>query len=146
MRPFAILSVASVTALAMAWFISNLVPDKGSNRAILRIGLALIVLAAAGVVAWFLLHKRKTAAAGSGPKAVRGDQLDLILREAEAKLASAQLGPGTRINNLPVYVLIGPGGAGKTTAVVQSGLEPELLAGEVYTDGSVTATPYVNLW
>jgi len=146
MNPFAILGTATLFGLAISWLAGNLVAGSGSDRVVLRLGLSLIVLAGAGVVGWFLLQKKKAAATPSSPKPVSGGQLDLILREAEAKLASAQLGPGTRINNLPVYLVIGPEGSAKTTAVVQSGVEPELLAGEVYGDGGIVATPFSNLW
>ena len=146
MKPFAVLGAAAVVALALAWFTGNLASGTSADRMILRMGLALIVLIAAAVVAWFLLQSKKAAAPASSPKSSTGDQLDLILREAETKLASAQRGPGTRIANLPVYLVIGPAGASKTTIVAQSGVEAELLAGEVYTDGVITPTPYSNFW
>jgi type VI secretion system protein ImpL len=145
MKPFAILGTASVMALAVAWFAGQLAP-AGSDRLILRVGLSLIVLIGAAVIAWYLLQKKKSSTAPAPAKLSSGDQLDLLLREAEAKLASAQRGPGTRICNLPVYLFIGPTGTAKTTVVVESGLEPELLAGEVYADDCIKPTPYLNIW
>ena len=45
-----------------------------------------------------------------------------------------------------MVLLLGPEGSTKTTAVVRSGLDPELLAGEVFRGDTVAPTRAVNLW
>lgn len=50
------------------------------------------------------------------------------------------------VATLPLYLVIGAEGSGKTTAIVNSGLEPRLLAGEAQKDGTVLPTSAANLW
>ena len=66
-----------------------------------------------------------------------GDELDTLLAEAEAKLGSSRLVPGASFGALPVIFLVGPQGGTKTSTIVNSGLEPELLAGQVFQDTAV---------
>jgi type VI secretion system protein ImpL len=70
----------------------------------------------------------------------------VLLCDAEKKLASAQLAKGARICNLPAILLLGEASSTKTTTMLHSGLEPELLAGQVYEHGNITATRTANLW
>jgi len=76
--------------------------------------------------------------------------LKALLAEANERLArSSKLASQrvkTRLTDLPLYILMGPEGAGKTTALLQSGLEPELLAGQVFRDDTVLPTQLCNLW
>src|SRR5919197_1368263 len=65
---------------------------------------------------------------------------------ARRQLASARLTGGTTIGKFPLVLLVGPEGSAKTTIVVRSGLEPELLAGEVFRGETVAPTRAVNVW
>jgi type VI secretion system protein ImpL len=47
---------------------------------------------------------------------------------------------------VPVLLVVGPTGATKTTTIVRSGLEPELLAGDVFRGETVSPTATANLW
>jgi type VI secretion system protein ImpL len=47
---------------------------------------------------------------------------------------------------LPAVIIAGPEGSAKTTAIVRSGMNPELLAGEVYRGETVAPTRSVNVW
>ena len=97
----------------------------------------------------YLVQKKKAQAAaafapeepGSG-----GDEIALLVRDAEAKLAAAKLEQGARVGNLPVYLLMGDPGSAKTSIMLHSGLEPELLAGQVYQADNVAPTRTANLW
>ncbi len=60
--------------------------------------------------------------------------------------SSSQLPRGTKLPSLPVIFLLGDSGAGKTCVATQSGLEPELLSGQVYQDGNIAPTRLANLW
>ena len=76
-----------------------------------------------------------------------GDELSQLLNEAEERLRSSNLGKGARFASLPALFVIGARGSTKTTTIVQSGLDPELLAGHVYQEGNVVApTRFVNAW
>jgi len=43
-------------------------------------------------------------------------------------------------------LLIGTEGSGKTSTFVHSGLEPKLLAGQVYKEDEIMKTPLCNIW
>lgn len=60
------------------------------------------------------------------------------------KLASRRV--STTVTGLPMLLLTGDGGAGKTGTFLNAGLEPELLAGQVYRDSEVLPTRIANLW
>ena len=51
-----------------------------------------------------------------------------------------------KIGKLPTILLIGETASAKTTTMVHSGLEPELLAGQVYEENNLLPTPAANLW
>ena len=86
------------------------------------------------------------------PAAVPEDvaALQRLWEEASARLAaSPELGAqGQRLQleNLPLTLLIGPTGSGKTATLVNSGLEPHLLAGETQTDGPYLPSKLANFW
>ncbi len=71
--------------------------------------------------------------------------LDSLLRDATAKLAAAGRKGGT-LHTLPLLYLMGDTNAAKTTAVLRTGWNAELLAGEAMRDGEVCPTSTLNLW
>ncbi len=105
------------------------------------------VIAAVGVV-WYFWQRRKAqraeAAAAAGAEGGSADEVDALLREAENRLSAA--GKHARISGLPAIFVIGGAGATKTSTVVNSGLEPELLAGQIYQNSTVASTRMANLW
>jgi type VI secretion system protein ImpL len=84
----------------------------------------------------------KPAVIASGPVA----EIDVILRAAEAQLARAKGANAPSLAASPLVFILGPQGSGKTTAVVQSGMSTELLAGEVYRGETASPTHQVNVW
>jgi type VI secretion system protein ImpL len=60
------------------------------------------------------------------------------------KLASRRV--KTSLTKLPLFLLGGTEGSGKTSTFLKSGLEPELLAGQVFRDANVLPTRLANLW
>jgi type VI secretion system protein ImpL len=73
-----------------------------------------------------------------------------LISEANTRLAQSPTLASRRIRtsvtNLPMYLLVGPEGGGKTTTFLGAGLEPELLAGQVYRDAVVLPTKLCNFW
>ncbi len=138
--------IAVVLGLIAAFFIGYLASDKGWDRLILRIGLSLIVIAAGAAFLWF--KSGKVAPATPAPKAPAkaSDELEAALREAESKLAGARIEGGGRFDDLPVIFLVGSPGSTKTSSLINSGIEPELLSGQVYQEGHVSPTRLINLW
>ena len=133
--------VVLVLWLMLAWFLGTWLHLHSSSLWILRGGLALLGLA--GFIGYLLLTSRSD----SGPMAgAHGNELDLLLREADARLQSSSLGRAATIAGLPAIFLLGDSGTAKTSTVLHSGLEPELLAGQAYQGDAIAPTRSLNLW
>jgi type VI secretion system protein ImpL len=131
----------------LAFFTGNLIGLQGSKLWILRTALWVLGLAAAGIVVWFFWNKKKQEQAeeyaeGGGA----GDDIDHLVRDAEMRLAASRIAKGAQLGDLPAIFLIGETSSAKTTTLVNSGLDPELLAGQVYHDKDLIPTRALNLW
>jgi type VI secretion system protein ImpL len=74
-------------------------------------------------------------------------EIDSIIREADSRLAKSASTPGATLASHPVIFLIGDRGSAKTSTVLASGVEPELLSGTVYTEqNQVAPTRTANIW
>ena len=132
---------ALVLWLTLAWFLGTWLHLHGSNLWILRGGLALLGLA--GFAGYLWLGSR----AGSGPVGgAQGGEVDLLLREADGRLQASSLGRTAKVAALPAIFLLGDSGTAKTSTVLHSGLEPELLAGQAYYGDAIAPTRSLNLW
>jgi type VI secretion system protein ImpL len=130
-----------VAALSLAGVLDYFLPLAGTYRLVLWIGLGVLGVLAAALV-YFLLVPRGAAA----PVAASAQsEVDLPLAEARRRLAGSGV-KGGRIGRLPLVLVLGPGGSTKTTAVLHSGLQPELLAGNASSAEAVAATETLNLW
>jgi type VI secretion system protein ImpL len=96
-------------------------------------------------------QKKKDAAAqqaqaGVAPAAPVGESdAQQWVKEANAKLAQSK--PGIGIENLPMVFVVGDRGTAKTSTILNSGLEPELLSGQLYQqDGSIVSTRATNIF
>jgi type VI secretion system protein ImpL len=72
--------------------------------------------------------------------------VDEVFQEANNRLRFAPRMKGASVASLPVFLIVGPHGAGKTNVMVHSGLDPELLAGQVYQGAEITPTATLNIW
>lgn len=132
-----------VVAAVLVWFVGPLLGLKGTNLWVLRVGLWVLALVAAGLVAWFLAPPPRREAESDRD----GEDIDTVFRAAGARLAGARGSGRRRLGTLPLVAVLGPSGSTKTTVVVQSGLEPDLLGGEVFQqDQRIGPTPAANLW
>ncbi len=136
--------------LLLAFLLPKLLNITGTNYWILSIGLAVIGIIAAGAVIWFDARNRAESAKAIAKEAGMGDpgdELSQLLQEAEDRLRASSLGKNARFSSLPLVFVIGPKGSTKTTVITQSGLDAELLAGQVYQDGNTIApTRFANAW
>lgn len=104
---------------------------------------------------WWRLWRSRAAARPAAPSkplpVVHEDDAALaaLLAEANAALARAPgyagVGGEAPLSRLPIYLLIGPEGAGKTSTFLHSGVEPQALAGQG-NPTAVTPTRLCNLW
>lgn len=136
--------VVLVLSIVLAWLAGPVLALTGTALLILRILLVVLGAAAAGAILYlYFKEKRLDSAARNLPG---GGDLDSLLRAAEKQLATAQRTGPKSIDALPLLYILGEANSAKTTAVIKSGLDPELLAGQVYRDQDIVTTPVVNLW
>ena len=131
-------------SVVLAWLAGPLLHIEGTPLLILRILLVLLGAAAATVILVLYFKQRRRDAATRNISG--GTEMDTLLRDAEKRLASAQRTGAKSLDSLPLLYLLGEANSAKTTAVLKSGLDPELLAGQLYRDQDVIATPILNLW
>ena len=115
----------------------------GGSRWYLFMGL----MCALGLCAAALLYYFQKRGQGAGHGAHGGSgagEADPVIQEANARLAQSKA--GATVANLPMIFVIGDRGTAKTSTLLHSGLEPELLAGQVYQDNIVTATRSANIF
>jgi type VI secretion system protein ImpL len=119
---------------------------SGANAWVLRGGLTMLGLASAALIVWFF--RDPAPAAPETPETRLAGEVDQLFAAARTQLAKAKAGNGkdARFSNLPVVLVLGSPGSTKTTAVVRSGLEPELLAGEPMRGETVAPTKTANIW
>src|SRR5215208_133979 len=141
--------VAFFTFCIAAWRLAGMLGLQSKDAWMLRGGLLPLLVAVAGVLIYTfrdrLLGDASAAAAAPGV----ADDIDAMVAAAEKQLAASRAAgktAGRSIGAHPAVVVLGPEGSAKTTTVVRSGLEPELLAGDVFRGETVAPTPAVNLW
>jgi type VI secretion system protein ImpL len=137
-----------IVYLVLVWLLGMWLPLHGSDVWILRGVLALLGLIGGVVVLWYLqkAKKAKEASGESGSQAGANDDLDGLVREAIRRLKHSTLGRGSNLGSLPLVFVMGDPGSTKTTVVIHSALDPELLAGQVYRDSDVLPTTAANIW
>src|SRR5438132_9598176 len=131
--------------LVLVWILGGVLQLKSPDIWVLRGGLALIGIGAAAAFLWWRRGQRPAGSAGAEP--VDGsNEIDILIRDTEARLAASRISKGSRIGNFPLVLLMGETGSAKTSTLVNSGLDPELLAGQVYQDNRIVPTRLANLW
>src|SRR5258707_679754 len=148
MNIYLITLAALLVYLVCAWFLGSLLHLHGRDLWIFRIGLSTLGIMGAAVFLWFK-HKQKKESGGEFSSASDGPahaEVDGLIRDAEAKLAASRVEGGAKLNNLPAIFLIGDAGSAKTSTMIHSGLEPELIAGQVFQEANVVPTRSANLW
>ena len=98
------------------------------------------------IVWWKMRQQEQAADLPADAPMDPNDEVDALVREAEAKLAASQMGKGANIGTLPVVLMMGEQGTAKTSTILNSGLEPELLAGVAHQDNQVAPTRTANFW
>src|SRR5436190_3960228 len=138
----AVLLVYIVAALVLG----RVLGLTGRDAWVLRGGLTLLGIISAALILWFF--RDRTPAGPATPEAQLAGEVEQVLNTARAQLAAAKAGAtkDAQFANLPVVLVLGPPGSTKTTTVVRSGLEPELLGGEAMRGETVAPTKTANVW
>ena len=100
---------------------------------------------------WFIRWRRRVRAAAQLEEAMipavpEGDGRVLAERMSEALATLKKSGGSTYLYDLPWYVIIGPPGAGKTTALANSGIEFPLAGSDAGTVEGFGGTRYCDWW
>ena len=143
----AILGVSLLLYMGAAWVAGKALGLSESDFYILFAILSAIGVMAAGVFVWWKMRQQEASDLPADAPLDPNDEIDAIVREAEAKLAgSSQVGKGAGVATLPVVLVLGEPGTAKTSTILNSGLEPELLAGVAHQDNQVAPTRTANFW
>lgn len=100
---------------------------------------------------WVRRAARPIMATAKVPEAEPADHATLrqLMAEADARLrASPEYGMrrNVRLYDLPITLVVGPPGVGKTGTLLNSGVEPHLLAGQTFTDAGIAPTQVANFF
>ena len=144
---FYLLAIVIVLLAALGAFgIPALLHIQGTASVLFIVLVLLAGLAAAAALLWFRFRaKKEEDQAGSGGSDGAGSDVDLLINDANSKLRGSQQGAKS-LDAVPLVYILGEGGSGKTTTVLRSGLNPELLAGTAPREADVAPTPVLNLW
>lgn len=133
--------------LALTWATLKLAGLTGLSYYIVGGVLSALGIIAAAVFLWWKRRKGEGTDETVVSDTARDDEIDNLVRDADERLAASQLGSAARISSMPLLFVIGDQSTAKTSTVLNCGLQPELLAGQVYgDDNSVTPTRTANLW
>jgi type VI secretion system protein ImpL len=152
------LSVLGALLLAaLIWFAGPLIsvadyaPLEGLGVRLIIV--ALIFLVVGALIAWRIIARLRAAAAleKAMTESVQDDSDAPVLKQkmedALLTLRNSGKADGPRLYDLPWYLIIGPPGAGKTTALVNSGLRfPLAVAGGPQAVAGVGGTRYCDWW
>jgi type VI secretion system protein ImpL len=138
--------VIVIIAAALAFGLSALLHLQGLYYVIFVALLLLMgLVAATAIVVMHRRNKKREALGGEAADAGTRSELDILLNDANRKLRESQQGAKT-LEFLPLIYILGDAGSAKTTTLLQSGLEPELLAGTATQDGQQLSNQILNLW
>lgn len=107
-------------------------------------GMILIGLIAAGSYIWYRFRTKEDTEEETGEGG--GSDIDHLLKSAEARLAEAESDKKAKLRTMPVVLVLGKPGSTKTSVVIHGGLDPEIVAGQVYQGSDVIPTGAVNVW
>lgn len=128
--------------MALTYLISNVLHLSGWRLWAFRLALWLLGLVAFGLIYWFT----KKSADAKAEEEADDDELESLLATARARLASSPTIEVAALNRLPLVLVLGPTGSAKTSTIVNSGLDPDLLAGAARQGDQVAPTSTGNLW
>jgi type VI secretion system protein ImpL len=146
---YRVIAVAGLVSFYLfAWLATSMLKLTGVDLWVIRGFLAIVGISGFGIFYWWKSRRDRQAAAsqqeaGAAAGPVSADETDALLRDAEARLTASNQG---KLSQLPVILLLGPPGSAKTNTMVHSGLDPELIAGQVYQDAAIVATRSTNVW
>lgn len=133
----------------IAWLVTDRLGLSGMADTLVR---SLLLAVGFSVYALVLRWQQRRRRQGQAKEAERMQtsgveaEIDYLIRQAEARLAASRRQRDVKLSTMPVLLLVGESGSAKTSIFLQSGLEPELLAGQLYQENHVCPTRPINIW
>lgn len=131
--------------ILLAWLLGWILGVQGGGAWIFRGSLIFLGLVAA-VLVFFFIRRRGGGEAEAEGGGREDDELASVVSMARSRLAASAATTTSKLGKLPVMLVLGPSGSTKTSVVVHSGMDPELLAGEVHRGEAVIPTEAANIW
>jgi type VI secretion system protein ImpL len=132
--------------LALVIFGAFALHFEGTKLIVFCLILGLVGAIAVGFVLWYLHKQAKVYSDSAGPDTPDAINLNTLLRDADARIKQAGRAGAKSLASMPLIYIMGDENSAKTQTVLQSGLDPELLAGNVFRDGVIVPTQLANLW
>ena len=142
-------AILMIVFLALSWVVTGLFHLSGTAEMIVRMLLMALVFAGVGFFYYWFRYRRTPKNQQDAAQLDAADserEIGYFIRDAEARLAASNLGKEAKLGQLPVFFVLGETGAAKTSMIVHSGMEPDLLAGQVYQDSNIIPTRPLNIW
>ena len=117
----------------------------GGKLVIFCVVLGLLGALTAAFVLWYL-HKLDPPSEGDDSNSPDVLNLKTLLASADERIRQARRTGIKSMASLPLVYVIGDENSAKTQTVLQSGLDAELIAGNIYQDGVVAPTQLANIW
>lgn len=131
-------------SLLITWLLGPAFHFEGARLVALRIVTLVLGSLAAFALYWFGSRSGRKSEQENSPE--QSSELISLLRSAEQQMAKAQRGKRQPINSLPLFYVLGEANSAKTTTLLKSGLDPELLAGQAYQEDTIVPTSLANIW
>ncbi|MGD8319977.1 MAG: ImcF-related family protein [Gemmatimonadota bacterium] len=138
--------VASATLaifVFLAWITGSVLHLSGWRLWVLRAGLAILGVSAAGLIFAFM---RQRGGKARTARDTDDDRVKEVFASIRSRLASARGVQTARLGKLPLVLFAGPTGSTKTSLILNSGLDPELLAGHGRQEGLTVPTDTAAAW
>lgn len=132
-----------VVFLAAGFGLTALIGLAAKRALIFRLLFVLLGVLAAALTLVLLLRRAPAQAAAPADGT---DDVDLAFAGAQARLRASRSAAESRISRLPLVLVMGPQGSTKSSIVTHSGIEADLLHGEVFRGETVMPTDPVNVW
>jgi type VI secretion system protein ImpL len=139
----ALIFVLYIALVIVAGFLLHF---EGTKLVLFCLVLILLGALALAVVLWYLKKIAPPTDSLEAASSIDSGNLDALIRDANKRLKQAARGDARSLAQMPLIYIVGDENAAKTQTVLQSGLDPELIAGQIYRDQSLVPTQLVNIW
>ena len=138
--------IGLVVYLILIYVAAVLLKLSGSTMALFIGLLALVGIIAAILVLWFMSKDPSFSAASDPALTNERTALQTLLNEADHRLAQSPKAGVKQLSALPIIYVLGEANSAKTSIVLNSGLDSDLLSGQIYREkAEVAATQFVNV-